>query len=443
MQKYSLYKFTSVVLIILAVSSHFFGFYLNENSSGAGVLVIEGKTIVGGDFGLIWKNLQIFINNDLLNSLNHPEYLDSRLPTAYLMHEFLNPFIETKINFRRSVFLISLIVPVLFFLCLKQRFKQTDNLLLLLVSSAIFLSPYFRTSAYWGLQENYGLIFLLLTFLSLNCFLNNKNSENYKSYFQILFLTFCSSCCFYFDQKLLIIPIICFFQIILSKKNINSKLMIIFLYFIFSIPYIYLVMLWGTLIPPVAANQIYQNKLGGQLYLFNLGYTSTIIGFYIFPILFFLEKNLFNQVKNFFSYKKNYYLLSLFFIYLIYLLNFLDFSNLPILGKGIVHKISIILFDEKLLQEIFTYFSFFISWTVLLIFLNRNLKNAMILLYFLVLSTIMVYTLQEYFDPLILLMAFTFFSSKIIINYKNSTILYIYLSLLLVGSNIYYANTLG
>ena len=35
---------------------------------------------------------------------------------------------------------------------------------------------------------------------------------------------------------------------------------------------------------------------------------------------------------------------------------------------------------------------------------------------------------------------FTFFSSKVVISYKNSTILYVYLSLLLVGSNFYYAN---
>ena len=213
MRKYNLYKFTSVVLIALAVSSYFIGFYLDENSAGAGSF--------DSDFGTIWRNLQIFISNDTMSSLNHPDYLDSRLPIAYLVHEFLNPFVETKISFRRSVFAISLILPVLFFLCLKQKFKQTDNLLLLLVSSTIFLSPYFRTSAYWGMEENYGLIFLLLTFLALNYFFKNENLEGYKIYLQIFFITFCSSCCFYFDQKLTIIPIICFFQIILCKKNIN------------------------------------------------------------------------------------------------------------------------------------------------------------------------------------------------------------------------------
>ena len=36
MRKYNLYKFTSVVLIVLAVSSYFIGFYLDERSAGAG-----------------------------------------------------------------------------------------------------------------------------------------------------------------------------------------------------------------------------------------------------------------------------------------------------------------------------------------------------------------------------------------------------------------------
>ena len=113
MRKYNLYKFTSVVLIALAVSSYFIGFYLDENSAGAGSF--------DSDFGSIWRNLQIYINNDIISSLNHPDYFDSRLPIAYLAHEFLNPFIETQISFRRSVFAISLILPVLFFVMLKAK----------------------------------------------------------------------------------------------------------------------------------------------------------------------------------------------------------------------------------------------------------------------------------------------------------------------------------
>jgi hypothetical protein len=51
--------------------------------------------------------------------------------------------------------------------------------------------------------------------------------------------------------------------------------------------------------------------------------------------------------------------------------------------------------------------------------------------------------MQEYFDPLIFIMIFTFFSSKLFITYKNVIILFFYFSIFLVGSNIYYYNLLN
>ena len=60
------------------------GFILDENSAGAGGL--------GGDFKLIWKNLQLFKHN-IFNNLNSLEYNDSRTPIAYILHVLFNPFI--------------------------------------------------------------------------------------------------------------------------------------------------------------------------------------------------------------------------------------------------------------------------------------------------------------------------------------------------------------
>ena len=113
-------------------------------------------------------------------------------------------------------------------------------------------------------------------------------------------------------------------------------------------------------------------------------------------------------------------------------------------GKGIVHKISFILFTNNLfLREIFIYFSFFISWIIIILFIDKNFKNMLIFLYFLVLSIFTRPLMQEYFDPLILLLIFTFFNSKLIINYKNVIILFFYLSFFLLGSNIYYYKLLN
>ena len=433
------YKFFSFVLIFLSLLSFFLGFYLDENSAGGGSYL--------GDWSFLWPNLKLFINNDLYTAITHENFLSNRSPLLYMMHASLNPFVENVIAYRRSVFIISLSVPVLFYFCLKQKFNNKDNLLLILIASTIFLSPHFRTSSYWGLEENYGIISLLLTYLFLNFFLKNKNEYGYKIYFQLFLLIFFSSLCIYFDQKLLIIPIICFLSIITSKKIIKLKLFSICFYFILSLPYIYLIILWGGIFPSALTSA---RNLGDKLYLDHIGYTSTIIAFYFVPFLLFKGKDLFTEIKNFFLKKNNYYLILLFCIYILYLLvlsNFLGQNALNIdvsTGKGFIHKSSLILFKNNfIIREIFIYFSFLISWVIVLIFIGKNFKNGLILLYFFLASLLTQPLMQEYFDPLIFIMIFTFFSSKLFITYKNVIILFFYLSIFLVGSNIYYYNLLN
>ena len=128
----------------------------------------------------------------------------------------------------------------------------------------------------------------------------------------LLFLTILfSSLCLYFDQKFIIIPVICFITIIFSSKSSTLKIFSVFLYFIFSLPYIYLILLWGNIIPSQDAGL---RGIGDKIYLSHIGYASTIISFYLFPLLFFKKDSLFILLGNFFKNKKNLYFLSLFFI---------------------------------------------------------------------------------------------------------------------------------
>jgi len=130
-------------------------------------------------------------------------------------------------------------------------------------------------------------------------------------------------------------------------------------------------------------------------------------------------------------------------IYLFYLLVFYDLNEQSIVGKGFVNKISIILFDEGVFRNIFIYFSFFISWLVILIYIDNKLIDVLTISYFFILSIFLWPIHQEYFDPLILLMVFTFFDTKVILNYRNSIALYFYLFLLIISANIYYFNLLN
>ena len=429
------YKYFSYFLITLSISSYFIGFIYGENSAGGGT----------SDYPYAWSNLQTFLNNSIIDGIHLTTtddtdiYMSARTPLVYIFHKLFNPFVGNEIVFKRSVFIMSLMIPVLFYISLKQKFKKEENLLLVLISSIIFLSPYFRTSSYWALEEHFGLISLLLSFLFLNKFLNNSNNL-WQNYYQLFLTIFFSSICIYFDQKLVIIPLICFAEIMLSNKSLKLKFFSLLLYFIFSLPFIYLIVLWGGLLPPRDA---LGRGVGNKLFFYHLGYALTIVAFYLLPLLLFKSENLLKLIKDFFSQRKSHYLISTFLIYLIYLLFFHDYSEEGLIGKGFIHKTAILFFQDILFQKLFIYLSFFFSWIVILIYLSDSIKNKLILSYFFLLSIAVFPLMQEYFDPLIILMAFTFFDTKFFLNYKKSIFLYSYLSVLLIFSNIYYYNLIN
>ena len=114
-----------------------------------------------------------------------------------------------------------------------------------------------------------------------------------------------------------------------------------------------------------------------------------------------------------------------------------------LLGGGIVNKISNILFETNFMKSIFIYLSFFISWLIILIYTNNNLKDKLIIIYFFIISILAFPLYQEYFDPIIYFMVFTFFGSKIFVNYKNSIFLFLYFAIFLISSNFYYYNLLN
>ena len=108
------------LLFFFSLSYFIFGFIVGENSAGAGGY--------DGDFKLIWNNLQILREGIILN-LNNPDYSDSRPPLSYILHILVNPFIDNQESYRSSVFIISLLVPVLLFFSVKEKFKQINNYL--------------------------------------------------------------------------------------------------------------------------------------------------------------------------------------------------------------------------------------------------------------------------------------------------------------------------
>ena len=80
------------LLIILTILSYPLGYYLNENAAGAG--------FYSGDLGHVWKNLQIYLNNETIKTITSSEIYSNRPPLLYLFHKYLNPLTNNIESFR-------------------------------------------------------------------------------------------------------------------------------------------------------------------------------------------------------------------------------------------------------------------------------------------------------------------------------------------------------
>ena len=102
-------KIILILLTILIYVSYFLGFFFNENSIGSGGY--------GGDLSWIWKNFELYKNNNLIDAINHNEFYGNRTPLLYVINILFNPFIDSIDSYRLSIFIVSLLGPLILYLC--------------------------------------------------------------------------------------------------------------------------------------------------------------------------------------------------------------------------------------------------------------------------------------------------------------------------------------
>ena len=420
----------SLSLIIFSIFYFFLGFLLNENSAGAGGYE--------GDFVHSWNNLQIYLNNNLHESLLSKEFYSNRSPLAYILHEKFNPFIGSHYGYRVSVFLITLLIPILLFFTLQLKFEKINILTLSVLSSIILFSPYVRTSGYWALEENYGIIFLLLSYIFYNLFFFKKKNNKIN----LFLLIFSSSLCIYFDLKLVIVPLIVFLKIITSNEIIKYKLISVFLYFIFSTPYLYLVYFWKSIFSPKTR---LTHEINSSLYLDHVAYIIPILALYTFPFLFFKAKNFFIILKNFFKDRLNlifFITFAFFTFYIFFIYKPIELSYHANIGKGYLYKIGLLLFENDVYRKIFFLFSTLSAFIILILYIEKNVNDWLIIFYLVLLSLFTYPLLQEYLDPLVFLLILLFFKTKINFNYKFVYGLYFYFFCFQIFANFYYSKSI-
>jgi len=400
-------KRKNYLFFILGLSvyiSYFLSYFFGENSIGSGGY--------NGDLTWIWNNFDIFKNNNLIDSINHEKFYGNRTPLLYILNIYFNPFINDIDNYRLSLFIFFLTCPILLFFTLKNYFPKSNYFILFFISSFLLLSPYFRSSSVWGQEINYGIFSLLLSFFYFTKF---KIKQNLSNFFLVIFF---SSLCVYFDQKLLIVPLYMFLHIIFQTKiSIIMKASSCFLYFIFSVPFIYLITIWGGVVPSLTQEtnfHSFNSYNNFNLHFYHIGFASTLIALYLIPLILLKKKINFIIVIDFV--KSNIFLIFIPFItYLLFYINY-DWYDLlqsklyvtpsgNTYGLGFVNKLGLILFDEIYLRKIFTYFAFLISWIIIVFAIRLKVTKWFLINYFFLISLILLPIMQEYFDPYIFLLS--------------------------------------
>ena len=424
------------IIIFIPFFSYILGFYLDENSAGMGEFAADS----------IWikSNINIFLQNNIQDAIFHPDLFGNRPPLVYILNKFLNPFFGDFEKYRLVVFLISLSGPIFFYKFLTIKFHFVDKKILFLLASVIYLSPYYRTSGYWALNENYSIVMMSLSFLFLEKFLRFENNILKN----ILLVIFFSSLTVYFDQKFLIVPIVCFFSIMFKEIIIKYKLITLLIYFILSLPYAYLIYRWNGIVPPATqlANPNTITSIGDikNLYFMHIGYSATLISFYLLPLVL-LTGNILEIIKNFkriFLDKKSLLLFSVFIIYILYGFFYFNFEKITVtdywIGFGVVQKLTILITDEIYLRKVITYLFFLLSFFLIIYYYFLNKADFYLISYFLLISIFLWPLMQEYFDPIVFIVSIALFKSFRLLNKSNTLIITIYHFIFLLIANIYY-----
>ena len=397
--------FVNYILFIFILFSFFLGFYLDEDSAGGGKIdLIEHE----------WDNIKLFKSVALSEALTSLEYTSSRNPLFLIIHKY--NFLANDINgLRLSTFITGIFIFVLLYFCIKKYFKNIPNSLIILLSSFIFLSPYFRTSVFWSNQEHLAVLFLIIScmFLKLNDYdLKNK----IKLFCYPILSSFFSFLAFYVDQKFFFMPIISYFFFV-YKSSFKFFLFFSIINSLFFIPAIYLFYQWGGIVPIESQSRIKLTPSNFNIFISN-------VGVYFIP---FLLLNFYEKKKDYLKLKKEQILFLFLITCLIYIL--LPEQALPE-GGGFVFRLLYEMHNNSFIFQSWFYvkltlFILNIGFVYLiLIFLEINFRSLTVMISLVSVYMMTYYTYQSYVDPVIFIMFYILLNVKNI-NLVNQKFIYI------------------
>ena len=408
------------ITFLLFSSSIFAGLFLNEDSTGGAKM----------DF-IYLSQYMIKFSQSFSEGINYFTIKTGSIahsPVFYILIGNLQKIFNDIIFIKIIYIIFSCILPFLFYKILKIKNSKKD-IIIYLLGLIIFISPYFRASAIWLLNDNLSLIFFSLSiYFFLKTQSNNKKISDY--YLCLIFLILCCYIRYYYCLFAL-------FYLLNFRNNLSIKNFIYLLCTcaILALPallYLKFIIFEKDFFTKLTGPHLNLNVLSNSLIILS------IILFYLFPFIIFKLSNIYNYYKNNIRYLLVLTVSMITIFFLDYFLN----QNLITptrFGGGVFSKFSELL---NLPVEL-TIVSLSIVCLLILDFLfkERRFYNYSVIL-ILCLSFPMNSIYQKYFDPLFYLLMFGLIKSDYILenlNMRHISFLYIYFGSFFLFSTYYYS----
>jgi hypothetical protein len=422
--------FFKVLTIVLISVSFFLGYFLRENAVGGGLEF----------YSMEWPIIQSLKNDFLFTINNYGLMNDYTMPFVHMMNAYLNPFSNDITNFQLSNTIISFLIFLVFAIVLKKIFSHINFVDILLISSVFLILPFFRTSAFWGKQENYGWLFLVISFyFFFEVKKNISKNPNNRDILNVIFFCLTSACALYARQALFFLPISFLLYLFFNKAKKKIIITSFVSFTLFSIPGFLLMWTWGAVFHAVPGMEPWGSFLGGWInhnyILKNLPILLSFFGFYLLPIL--VIEFLNSDFKYFIrTYYKSFLFALIIFAFLSQI-NLLNYLGEYTLAGGAVLKLNYLIQKNNFfLLLIFSA----IGFSVLMRFIKEDAKNSLIIFF----PIIIIYGFpkllyQEYVEPLILIVFFLHLKTKLhSIYFKNISLSHFvflsYFAIYLIGS---------
>ncbi len=406
------------LLILFILSTYFLGFYVREISNGAGHIDLEHH---------IWLVITDLKKDYFETIKNYQTYGEATFPFFHSFQSLFNPATKNLFYCLNNTIFNLLIIFIFYHFLRLKRIDFENNFLVYLIPFVILLSPWFRSSSYWGMTENLSFFFLIPSLYFLDILI--KKEISFK---QNLLLTIFVSLTLYARQQFVFLALFHILLLIINK-NKRDLIFTLIVYLLLSIPGFVVLFMWGVF-DDLSQATTQSGNLDIKNIFLSIPKISSIFFFYSIPLILINFSKFF---KIFFSKKCIYVFI------IIFLIKFLLFHDIEysIKGGGYIVKFNQIFFnnDPKFLILIS---SAFFAFTISVI--NFNNYKYFLILPFIYLNYGIVWSIyQEWFDPLYLFVYFIFLSKDHISNLrlnKNNTIkiLFVWEFTILIIALIYY-----